>query len=314
MSRGQHGDGIGGSAPVATNGRPRGRRFQRSIRKPSPAGPPAPGAASPAQTAPIPPAVAGSERPRTTAATESAEIAYRRADEDGDAAGAFNLGVLLHQRRDLAGAVAAYERSERRGDPDAAFNLGVLLYEAGELDRAEAAWRRSTRNGHTKSAANLGFLLHRRGELERARLAHLNALRATEAKAARTRPGELESVLGPATAVPRSTEHPETTAAIESAEIAYRRADEDGDAAGAFNLGVLLHQRRDLAGAVAAYERSERRGDPDAAFNLGVLLYEAGELDRAEAAWRRSARNGHTKSAANLGFLLAAVATGKAPG
>ena len=97
------------------------------------------------------------------AGTESAECAYRRADEVGEAGGAFNLGVLLHQRGDLAGARGAYERAERRGDPDAAFNLGVLLYETGDLESAEAAWRRSASSGHPLAAENLRFLQQRRG-------------------------------------------------------------------------------------------------------------------------------------------------------
>ena len=53
------------------------------------------------------------------AASESEERDYRRLDANGDAGGAFNLGVLLHQRGDVAGAIAAYERAEQRGDPDA---------------------------------------------------------------------------------------------------------------------------------------------------------------------------------------------------
>jgi Flp pilus assembly protein TadD len=191
------------------------------------------------------------------------ELAYRRADAAGDADGAFNLGVLLHHRGNLAGARAAYERAERRGDPDAAFNLGVLLYESGDLDGAEAAWRRCIARGHPQAAENLRFLLQRRG-------AHADA-------------GDIRGT--------------------ESAERTYRRADEAGRADGAFNLGVLLHQRDDLAGARAAYERAERRGDPDAAFNLGVLLYESGDLDGAEAAWRRCVARGHPRAAENLRFL-----------
>ncbi|MDP9345061.1 MAG: peptidoglycan-binding protein [Actinomycetota bacterium] len=48
------------------------------------------------------------------------EAAYRRADERGEATGAFNLGVLLEEQHDLAGAQAAYRRAEERGDPDVA--------------------------------------------------------------------------------------------------------------------------------------------------------------------------------------------------
>jgi TPR repeat protein len=203
------------------------------------------------------------------AASEAEEREFRRLDEDGDAGGAFNLGVVLHQRGDLAGATAAYERAEQRGDPDAGFNLGVLLYEGADLDGAEDAWRRSARGGHARAAANLVFLSRRRRELERGT--------ATLSK---------------------------TPGLAEFEELSYRRADESGAATGAFNLGVTLHQRGDVAGAAAAYERAAERGDPDATFNLGVLLYEAGDLDRAETAWRRSAARGHARATGNLEFLL----------
>jgi tetratricopeptide (TPR) repeat protein len=203
------------------------------------------------------------------AASEVDEREFRRLDADGDAGGAFNLGVVLHQRADTEGAKAAYERAEQRGDPDAAFNLGVLLYDAGDLEGAEAAWRRSAGRGHVRAAANLIFLSRHRRESKRGRGA--------ESKA----PG-----------------------LAEFEQQFYRRADESGAATGAFNLGVVLHQQGDAAGAAAAYERAERRGDPDAAFNLGVLLYDAGDLDGAEAAWRRSAGRGHARAPENLDFLL----------
>jgi TPR repeat protein len=203
------------------------------------------------------------------AASDAEEQEFRRLDANGHAGGAFNLGVVLHQRGDVEGAKAAYERAEQRRDPDAAFNLGVLLYEADDLDGAEAAWRRSAGRGHVRAAANLLFLSRYRRRPERG--------------------------------VPVRSETP----ALEEFEaLSYRRADESGAPSGAFNLGVLLHQRGDTAAAAAAYERAERRGDPDAAFNLGVLLYEAGDLDGAEAAWRRSAGRGDAAAAENLEFLL----------
>jgi TPR repeat protein len=208
---------------------------------------------------PAPPAVA----------SEVEEREYRRLDANGDAGGAFNLGVVLHQRGDIEGATAAYERAEERGDADAAFNLGVLAYEAGNLDGAEVAWQRSAGHGHVRAAANLVFLSRRRRRFERGV--------ATESEAA---------------------------GLAEFEELSYRRADEGGAATGAFNLGAMLHQQGETAAALAAYERAERRGDPDAAFNLGVLLYEIGDLDGAEGAWRRSAGQGHARAAENLEFLL----------
>lgn len=203
-----------------------------------------------------------------SAAASSDELEYRRLDEAGDASGAFNLGVLLHQRGEVADAMAAYNRAEQRGDPDAGFNLGVLLYETGDLDGAEAAWRRSAGRGHVRAAANLLFLSRRRAGLERGGMTP-----------------------------------PEVPELTEFEELSYRRADETGVASGAYNLGVILHRRGDVAGATAAYERAEHRGDPDAAFNLGVLLYEIGDLDSAEAAWRRAAGRGHSRAIENLEFL-----------
>ena len=203
---------------------------------------------------------------RTTAAPD--ELEYRRLDETGDAGGAFNLGVVLHQRGEVADAMAAYERAEQRGDPDAGFNLGVLLYEIGDLDGAEAAWRRSAGRGHVRAAVNLRFLSRARGGPE----------------------------AGGATP-------PEMPGLAEFEELLQRRADETGVGTAAYNLGVILHERGDVPGATAAYERAERRGDPDAAFNLGVLLYEVGDFDGAEAAWRRDARRGHRRATENLEFL-----------
>jgi Flp pilus assembly protein TadD len=224
------------------------------------------------------------------AAKEAEEVEYRRRDEDGDAGGAFNLGVVLHQRGDLAGATAAYERAEHRGDPDAAFNLGVLLYEAGDLEGALTAWRRSAARGHVRATANLVFLSRRRNDPDHGEPGDGDAGRGSDA----ARLADFE-------------------------ELAHGRADGSGAGTGSFNLGVMLQQQGDVGGAIAAYKRAEQRGDPDAAFNLGVILYESGDLDGAEASWRRSVQRGHTLAAANLEFLLrrrheldAAAAAGEA--
>jgi tetratricopeptide (TPR) repeat protein len=245
------------------------------------------------------------ERPEGTAAQE---LEYRRGDAAGNAGAAFNLGVLLHRRGDLAGAAEAYWRAEERGDGDAAFNLGVLLYEAGNLDGAEMAWRRCVERRDARAAANLGYLLQRRGDLEGALLAHADAERWSEAEAeppASAAWDARERGMAPAGTGRGSREweqeEPEGTAAL---EFEYGRGDAAGDAGAAFNLGVLLHKRGDLGGAAEAYWRAEERGDGDAAFNLGVLLYEAGDLDGAEMAWRRCVERRHAKAAANLGYLL----------
>jgi hypothetical protein len=95
-------------------------------------------------------------------------LAYRRANTSSPARVDFNVAVALHERGDLAGAIAAYRRAEQRGDPDAAFNLGVLLCEAGNLDGAEMSWQRSTRDGNTRATEDLAFLVRRRRERQAA--------------------------------------------------------------------------------------------------------------------------------------------------
>jgi hypothetical protein len=83
-----------------------------------------------------------------------------------------------------------------------------------------------------------------------------------------------------------------------------RRPGDARAAAEEFDLGLELHRRGQLESAALAYRRAEERGMPEAAFNLGVLLYESGDLARAEATWRRCLEYEHARAATNLGFLL----------
>jgi len=94
------------------------------------------------------------------------EHALRGADRRDDPDGAFNLGVALEQRGDLAGAAAAYRRADQRGHGAAACNLGVLLEEQGELGDAERAFQRADRRGDPHGAFNLGVLLEQSGNLD----------------------------------------------------------------------------------------------------------------------------------------------------
>ena len=52
--------------------------------------------------------------------SKAAEECYRRADERGDAHGAFNLAALLEETGDHVGALRAYRRASRRGNPEIA--------------------------------------------------------------------------------------------------------------------------------------------------------------------------------------------------
>jgi TPR repeat protein len=82
----------------------------------------------------------------------AAEAAYRRADERGHAAASSNLGVLLEGQGDRTGAEAAYRRADQRGETNGSFNLGVLLEETDDLGGAEAAYRRAERSADVNVA------------------------------------------------------------------------------------------------------------------------------------------------------------------
>jgi TPR repeat protein len=175
--------------------------------------------------------------------------AFRRAEEQGEPAAAFELGLLLTLERyrvaaarpsrhpdqrgsrdpkvhiDALRAAAqdAFQRADQRGHPGAACNLGVLLEEQGDLAGATEAYRRADARGHAIGAYNLGTLLERHGD----------GAAATDA---------------------------------------YRRADERGDAMAAHRLGVLLERDGDLSGARDAYRRADQRGYSPGATHPGVLL------------------------------------------
>jgi peptidoglycan hydrolase-like protein with peptidoglycan-binding domain len=92
-----------------------------------------------------------------------------------DAERLFELGLLLEERGDLAGAEAAYLRADQRGHPAAASNLGVLLEERGDRTGAEAAYRRAAERGGANGTFNLGVLLEERDDLTGAEAAYRHA-------------------------------------------------------------------------------------------------------------------------------------------
>lgn len=177
-----------------------------------------------------------------------AERAYRYADAHGDAVAASNLGVLLEQRGDVDGAEAAYRRADARGSADGAFNLAALLIELGNTEEAMAAFRRADRRGDASAAVNLGLLLMRQGDREAALDAYRRADERGDARAA----SELGALL-------------EQMGDFPGAASAYSRADERGHAGGALRLGVLLESRNDLQGALRAYERAQKGRQPEIA-------------------------------------------------
>ncbi len=86
------------------------------------------------------------------------ELVYRRADERGGARGAFNLGVVLHQRGDVTGAMAAYARARAAGGSGCGVQPRRASVRGGDFDGAEASWRRSVQRGNSCATQNLDFL------------------------------------------------------------------------------------------------------------------------------------------------------------
>jgi len=115
-------------------------------------------------------------------APEQAREAYRRALAlDPQHFGAnLNLGRLLHESGDLAGAENHYSRAleARPDDAGALFNIGVALEDQGRREEALAAYEASLEHdpGHADSLHNAGRLCEKLGRMEQA-LRHLGAAR-----------------------------------------------------------------------------------------------------------------------------------------
>ncbi|MFZ0089866.1 MAG: tetratricopeptide repeat protein, partial [Solirubrobacteraceae bacterium] len=63
-----------------------------------------------------------------------------------------NLGLLLERQGDWTAAAAAYRRADQRGDAIGAFNLAVALEERGDITAAVAAYQRADQLGHAQGA------------------------------------------------------------------------------------------------------------------------------------------------------------------
>jgi tetratricopeptide (TPR) repeat protein len=224
---------------------------------------------------------------------------------------AYNLGVLLHELGDVAGARTAYQRALDTGHydaaPMAAHNLGLLLQEQGDVDGARTAFQQAIDSGHPEqahmAAVNLGVLLRQQGDVDGARTAYhqvIDSGHPDKAPIALFNLGVLLREQGD----------------VEGAQVAYQQAiDSDHPhqmPRAAVNLGNLLGEQGDVAGAKVAYQRAIDSGHPElapiGAFNLGNLLGEQGDVDGAQAAYQRAIDSGHPdeapKAAISLGALL----------
>jgi len=230
------------------------------------------------------------------------EATYQRVIASGDlrakASATNSLGLLLRDRRDLAGAEAAFGQAIAANHPDisprAANTLGWLLRSQRRIAEAEGAYQRALDSGHVleapKAALNLGCLCLERGEHDTAEalLRHALAHSATAPEAE----FHLAQVFA-------------QTGRFAEVESAARRAiaTSNQPIAGRAHtlLGWLLHKRGDRTAAEGAYQDAIATGDPEVAAQathfLGVLYYERGEFIAAEAAFERAIHSGQPKVA-----------------
>ena len=189
---------------------------------------------------------------------EAAEIWRRIKREDSPelyAEAQFNLGVILGEQGDSAGAIAAYRSIKREDSPEtyamAQLNLGVVLGAQGDTEGAIAAYRNITREDsreqYAKAQVNLGVALGEQGDIEGAIAAYRNIT-------------------------------------CEDSREQYAKAQ--------INLGVALGEQGDTEGAIAAYRNITREDLPElyamAQFNLGVALQEQGKIEEAKQAFSNS--------------------------
>jgi TPR repeat protein len=95
-------------------------------------------------------------------------------------------------------------------------------------------------------------------------------------------------------------EHPSTEEAAERGLETYRKADEAGDPAGAYNLGVVLQTKGEMEEAEEAFRRADERGHPMAPYALGEMLEERGDHEAAREAFERSADRDYERARLRL--------------
>ena len=140
--------------------------------------------------------------------------------------------------------------------------MGIVLASVGTNDLTLVDWVKGLCGG---LAAYLAMLIFTReittAQIGRAASVVTDRLAVLKPSPARALPAPAQDHLlaSPREAEPPLLDESEPARESEHAERTYRRADAAADAGGAFNLGVLLHQRRDFAAATAAYGRAEQQ-------------------------------------------------------
>jgi serine/threonine protein kinase/Tfp pilus assembly protein PilF len=191
-----------------------------------------------------------------------------------------NLGLALHEKGDVEGAIVAFRRAIEL-DPKFAlahYNLALALRDNGDVEGAIAAYRKAIELDPKDALAhtNLGAALRANGDVEGAIAAYRKAIELDPTHAiAHYNLGNALSDQG----------H------VDGAIAAFRKVIEldPKDAMAHLNLGKSLYTKEDVEGAIAAYRKAIEL-DPEYALahcNLGLALRTQGHFADALASLRR---------------------------
>ena len=227
---------------------------------------------------------------RTETAIQALRAAASSAQYDVAPTAACNLGILLAEQGDVAGARAAYQQAIDSGHEDwapiAAEKLGGLLKQQGDVVGARAAYQQVIDSGDiywgSLAATHLGDLLAEQGDMAGAKAAYQQAIDSRHEIWAPAAAGSLGDLLA-------------EQGDVAGAKTAYQQAIDSRHKTyapvAAVRLGVLLAEQGDVAGAKAAYQRVVDSGDEVLADAAAVRL--EGLRGSRFSRWYRVSIRGH---------------------
>jgi tetratricopeptide (TPR) repeat protein len=236
-----------------------------------------------------------------------AEWCFRRASDLGDTVGSFNLGNALAAQKRFPEAVEAYEIALAGDEADAWRNLGKVLEDLGDLAGAMRAYRGAVDAGDLEGGLQLAFLLREQGERHAAmdvalEIAAMGDQEAAAVVACWRWCASLDPALEPDLRV--GADHfpaaradlahllRETGRPVEARAVLERGA-KLGEQVAWLPLGNLYREEMgDDEAAEEAYRSGINAGDTYCHHNLAVLLADRGELDGAVEQFRLGAAAG----------------------
>jgi len=230
---------------------------------------------------------------------DGAQAAYERVEKTGDVRGSLKLAALMEDhRKDREAAKAAWRRADEAGHVNGSGNLGRVLREDGDLRGAEAAFRRCVDRGSVRALGDWAGLLYQREGVTPEEITEAFAL-LCGAHDKFIWHKDLDA-LAPVLILDSMVERCDPAAIEAGAE----RADEQGSAAGAWNLAWALRGKGDLPEAVVAFRRAAERGFDEAWMKGAGVCLEMGDAVAAEAMARDGDRAGSASASNTLGIIL----------